>query len=540
MKTLVIHVSHIDSTEFDFFVKHALFQSDDVTFVLVRNDPNVAADHFAHVTSRFSNVRVLIRPNVGHDFQGWNEALFFADYTQFDRFIFVNATVSGPYLPSYVKENWVNCFTSNLTDTVKLVGLSVNHVTTYLIQPGYLDLIRKTYGINVTNSSHVQSMIFATDIIGLNVLMRKCLFKRDKTFPADKVELIILHEIAMSTILFDAGYSVFGLIKAPGQGVVTPQYAEEIFRTKSKDVAYDDPWLIDRFQSTLCECMFIKICRGIVFPERSRYDNWAESTYVAPVPRMVADVVVEKPDWVSAPDFGFIILRHVKDANTNRYWQRAYMQIRQFHSEPILIIDDNSDPAYLTPLTMTNCQVITGGWPGRGEILPYYHFHRLRLWKKAVFIHDSVFINTRINAMAVDDVKFLWYFPNHLARLEQTPQFLRQLQRGDELVAKYASGTLDWVGCFGGMSVIDWQFLDKLVQKYNIFTLLSTITTREHRMNWERVFGLVCCQTKLDLATNPSMFGYFGTLLSGTGDDSYENYLRRGSAVAVSKVFTGR
>lgn len=557
MKTLVIHVSHANSPQFEFFVKHALFQSDDVTFILVRNDSTASVEYFHSIIAPYTNVHVLIRPNVGCDFQGWNEALFLSVeslqkriitagtvgappvYTQYDRFIFANATVSGPYLPSYIKDTWVDCFAAPLSETVKLVGLSVNHITTYKILPGYIKMIEQNYDIEVTNTSHIQSMIFATDMTGLAVLMKKGLFRPTKQFPEDKTILIILHEIALTTLIFDAGFAVFSLIKAPGQGLVTRERADEIVRTQMNNPAYDDLWLIERSNSTLCETMFVKSNRGIVYPEKSRYDSFVEENYAKPV-IPVCVPASSSSDWSSLPEFGFIILRHVRDANTNRYWQRAYSQIRLFHSESILIIDDNSNPACLTSLDMVNTQVIQSEFPGRGELLPYYYFHKLRPWKKAMFIHDSVFLNSRLTVEYIDDVKLLWYFPNSLARLKDTPRLLALLDQGEVLVRQYNSGSLDWVGCFGGMSVIDWQFLNKMVQRYNLFKLLDHINTRELRMSWERIFGLVCCQTKIDLATNPSIFGHYGTLLSPDGDNSYENYLATYQHKPISKVFTGR
>jgi hypothetical protein len=46
---------------------------------------------------------------------------------------------------------------------------------------------------------------------------------------------------------------------------------------------------------------------------------------------------------------GFIILRHVNNELTNKYWIHCYKCIREFYPEnKILIIDDNSDYKYIT------------------------------------------------------------------------------------------------------------------------------------------------------------------------------------------------
>jgi hypothetical protein len=49
------------------------------------------------------------------------------------------------------------------------------------------------------------------------------------------------------------------------------------------------------------------------------------------------------------PDYGFIILRHVRDELTNKYWQLSYDSIRNIYPDvKVVIIDDNSDNKYLT------------------------------------------------------------------------------------------------------------------------------------------------------------------------------------------------
>lgn len=288
-RTLVIHVSHISCDNFKFFVKHALFVSGSVTFLLIRNDENASESEFDDILSKYPNVHIFIRSNTGHDFQGWNESLFLsrrafenkiirsADfsephiYSAYSKFIFVNSTVAGPYLPRYVKDNWVDCFLSPLDDEVKLVGISINHVTTYMIT-NYTKIISDAYGIVTTTMSHVQSMIFGTDIIGLSVLLEKRLFSLGKIFPANKTTLIILHEIAMSIIIMNAGYKLFSMIRMDGHGKISAADAEEIKNTKHGQIAYDDIWLPRRYHFSLEESMFIKTNRGFGFPEKSRHD----------------------------------------------------------------------------------------------------------------------------------------------------------------------------------------------------------------------------------------------------------------------------
>ena len=47
---------------------------------------------------------------------------------------------------------------------------------------------------------------------------------------------------------------------------------------------------------------------------------------------------------------GFIILRHVNSELTNQYWIYCYQSIRKYPEQSILIIDDNSNYQYITPM----------------------------------------------------------------------------------------------------------------------------------------------------------------------------------------------
>ena len=77
-------------------------------------------------------------------------------------------------------------------------------------------------------------------------------------------------------------------------------------------------------------------------------------------------------------NFGFIIIRCVRDEKVKTYWTLSYDGIRKNYPEvPIMIIDDNSnydliDIDYEEQLYKTT--IVKGEFPGRGELLPYYYF----------------------------------------------------------------------------------------------------------------------------------------------------------------------
>lgn len=191
------------------------------------------------------------------------------------------------------------------------------------------------------------------------------------------------------------------------------------------------------------------------------------------------------------PPFGFIIVRHVRDAQTNLYWQRAYRHIRQFHDEPILIIDDNSDSGYLkSELDLVNCQMISGQFPTRAELLPYFYFWKLWPFERAIILHDSVFINQALVPDPKYQVEILWSFSHehNYHRLDEDLSIFRKLV--PELESVYLE--YKWTPCFGVMSIISWSFVDLLQRKYNFFPImLAEITNRNRRMSLERIFGFL-------------------------------------------------
>ena len=249
---------------------------------------------------------------------------------------------------------------------------------------------------------------------------------------------------------------------------------------------------------------------------------------------------------------GFIIIRHVNSEITNIYWKLCVKCIRKFYPKnKIMIIDDNSNRAFVNNrnVNMRNCDVVHSEFPGRGEILPYYYFYKKQPFSKAVVLHDSVFIQKKIDIHFIKnvDINFLWNFSAEISNnVEQEVAMLSRLGFGNELVDFYHN-RLNWYGIFGIMSVISLNFCNKIFTQYNLESLLHMVGNRNDRMSAERVFAVVCHFEDRSLIHRGPIFGNilgssplrFGYSINDYKNDKIINNRAILNLPAI-KVWTGR
>ena len=244
--------------------------------------------------------------------------------------------------------------------------------------------------------------------------------------------------------------------------------------------------------------------------------------------------------------FGFIIIRHVNSEKTNNYWIESYKCIRKYYDNKIIIIDDNSNYAFIkydsNIINICNCEIIQSEYHKRGEILGYYYFYKHHFFEKAVIIHDSVFINKYIDFDKYNDIKFIWHFTHGWFQKDDEARLLSNLNNNSGIHELY-NHTNKMHGCFGTQSVLTYNFLNNIVNKYNIFNLVNYICDRIERMNFERIFALMCINECCDLIINPSIFGIihdytrFGYTYDEYIKDKIHNKLEH---MEIIKVWTGR
>tara|TARA_Y100001958_G_scaffold111751_1_gene79115 strand:+ start:282 stop:1037 length:756 start_codon:yes stop_codon:yes gene_type:complete len=194
-------------------------------------------------------------------------------------------------------------------------------------------------------------------------------------------------------------------------------------------------------------------------------------------------------------DIGFIVLRNVIDSNTNEYWKLSYRCIRKFYpNNYIIIVDDNSNYNFIDlhfQENLYNAHVIRSDYPARGEILPYYYFLKTNIFEKAVILHDSVFLNSRINT-TIKDYKFLWSFKSDTTKYHgRQKNMLAKLKNSKELTHFFDNNINKLQACFGCMTIMTRKYLNKINNRYDIFRLFNVIHTRNDRMFFEVVLACI-------------------------------------------------
>ena len=254
---------------------------------------------------------------------------------------------------------------------------------------------------------------------------------------------------------------------------------------------------------------------------------------------------IEKKDNIdiNSNDFGFIILRHVNNKQTNQLWKINIKNIRKFYNNKIYIIDDNSNEDFLDEeiTSYKNCFLIKSEFKKRAEILPYYYLFTKKLFEKVLIIHDGTFINKFIDFKNIkEEIKYLWHFTHKWDNREEELKMLN-LINNNNLTNFYK--TKEWVGCFGIQSIISLNFINKIYNKYNFDKLLEYIDERPKRMNFERIFSVICTYENKKLYQQPSLYGIIHHYTHwGYNYESYEDDIKnkRIEHLPLIKIWNGR
>ena len=261
------------------------------------------------------------------------------------------------------------------------------------------------------------------------------------------------------------------------------------------------------------------------------------------------------------PTYGFVITRHVNSEMTNHYWNECIRCIRRYYPvHKIVIIDDNSNQHFVKPEHPfidkdPNIQIIASEYPQRGELLPFLYYDKYRWFESAVFLHDSVFFQSRIRFGNMQEpVVPLWHFDtkndpdssihhtykNFISLLPNGYQLQQSLDAQQQQILRWNTS---WHGCFGCQCFIRYYFLHAIVTKYELHRLTRIVSNRNDRCALERLFGLIFYKESPSLQKKKSLLGNIGSYMPwGYSYDFYKHNKqnKKKYKIPLVKVWTGR
>jgi len=212
---------------------------------------------------------------------------------------------------------------------------------------------------------------------------------------------------------------------------------------------------------------------------------------------------------------GFIIPSYCSEEQHIIKLKECIHSIRKYYKyNKIVIINDDSPKEILfdDPNIIIEKSVVNGG----ADMTPYYLLYKNHYFDKALIIQDSMCINKKLeNLDDIKTIKYLWYFTNHRVdwstiKENQTEYNVKNnIKTHDDLIIdcikkycknkdfqKYALDIYfqkdNWSGCFGTLSIIDYNFLKILEEKTGIIDTLLNFNTNRLRRVAESIFSLAC------------------------------------------------
>ena len=185
-KTVVVYTFHEITENVKFFVRHGIFKSFLIDFIIVCNGP--------HKIDVPEYVTYINRENIGHDFGGWSHAIHSLDLEdKYQYFVLINSSVRGPFIPAWSPmKNWVDIFTRLIDYQTKLVGTSIG-IYNYM--------------------AHIQSMVLVFDKIGLEIGIKEEIFEKNP-IQRPRWDIITNKEVGFSQAILKKGYKIRPILDA--------------------------------------------------------------------------------------------------------------------------------------------------------------------------------------------------------------------------------------------------------------------------------------------------------------------------------------
>lgn len=226
-KCLVLYLFHIFNERVKYFFEHAIFQDENVDFIIICNDTKQNYDNIIPSCVK----KIIYRENIGYDFGGWSEAILTDNnYDNYDKFIFVNSSVIGPFLKDK-NIKWTDLYLNPLNENIKLFGSTIN-----------------VYGKN-DSLTHVQSYIFSMDKTTLKYLIECEIFSLTnvaKTFndAIQQKEILMSRKIINNNWNIGCLLNIYKNINFITNGKINTKYTGDLLNQRCYKLLWDEYQLV--------------------------------------------------------------------------------------------------------------------------------------------------------------------------------------------------------------------------------------------------------------------------------------------------------
>jgi hypothetical protein len=210
--------------------------------------------------------------------------------------------------------------------------------------------------------------------------------------------------------------------------------------------------------------------------------------------------------------FGFVMIRHARSETDDILGEKCIESIRMYHPGcKIMIVDDYSVCTFsqteaeaedIIHVRVEEHDIARG----KGEILAWYFFWKLRPFENACVLHDSMFLTApvKITPTLANKGTRLWHFNGgHMLGMHNEHELMSKIN------VSFANSMYDepdgWQGCFGVTGILSWTSINFLSIVYHLFDLIPHVHTRTDRMAVERIFGWML--SKSGVAQPGSLYG---------------------------------
>jgi hypothetical protein len=216
-----------------FFSDNGMFVREDVDWLFVANS-FVCVDLPDH-----DSVGIIFRDNTCYDLGSFKETIEKYDFDKkYGRIITMNASVRGPFMPQWSRECWLDKFTGHLSETVKLVGTTIN------CQRWAMD---REHNVWMKNRPHLQSMILAIDREAVRPLIElyRCFDdKDDAIFEGEVRNIMRMRQLGWKVYAFNSQFQEDSIdIDSCDHGLTTEIHPYEVMFIKI--ASYLSPELTD-------------------------------------------------------------------------------------------------------------------------------------------------------------------------------------------------------------------------------------------------------------------------------------------------------